>query len=293
MKRLIKTSYQQLLERYKISKLAIASLSKGLINRNLFHNVEKYCMFIGYPRSGHSLVGALIDAHPNIILSHELDALQYVEAGFSKLQLYSLLLNNSQYFINKEKSLIPETEIPKGRFKYKVPNQWNGKFANLKIIGDKRGGGTTKRLRDNFQLFKDLENKIKIPLKIIHVVRNPFDNISSIYKKCLSKSLEWSIDYYFDLCYANESIIKRIDSNKIFLLKLESLIENPQMQLKEITQSFLELETNDDYLEDCSSIIFSSPNKSRSKCPWNEDLIELTQRKIDQVSFLQGYNYDN
>ncbi len=26
-------------------------------------------MFIGYPRSGHSLVGSLLDAHPNIIVA--------------------------------------------------------------------------------------------------------------------------------------------------------------------------------------------------------------------------------
>ncbi len=293
MKSLIKTSYQQLLERYQISKLAIASLSKGLINRNLFNNVEKYCMFIGSHRSGHSLVGALLDAHPNIILSHELDALKYVEAGFSKLQHYSLLLNNSQYFINKEKSLIPETKIFKGRFKYIVPNQWNGKFTNLKIIGDKRGEKTSQRLRDNLQVFQDLENQVKVPIKFIHVVRNPFDNISTISKKRPSQSFESCIDYYFDVCYANEYITEKIDSNNIFLLKLESLIENPKTQLKEITQSFLGLETNDDYLEDCSSMIFNSPNKTRHKFPWNEQLIELTQRKIDKVSFLQGYNYDN
>ncbi|NEO53876.1 MAG: sulfotransferase [Okeania sp. SIO3B5] len=293
MKRLIKTSYQQLLERYKISKLAIASLSEGLINRNLFHNVEKYCMFIGYPRSGHSLLGGLIDAHPNIILGNELDALKYIEAGFRGLQIYYLLLKSSQYFINQEKNLIPEAEIPKGRFKYIVPNQYNGKFTNLKIIGDKRGGGSTKRLKDNFEILSALESQIKVPIKIIHVVRNPFDNISSIYKKCISKSLEWSIDYYFNFCYANESIIKKIDSDQIFLLKLESLIAEPKKNLKEITQSFLGVEVDDNYLKDCSSIVFDSPNKSRNKSPWNEQLIELTQRKINKVSFLQGYNYDN
>ncbi|MDQ4062826.1 MAG: sulfotransferase, partial [Actinomycetota bacterium] len=75
-----------------------ASYYKGRKNRELFESVGTYCMFIGYPRSGHSLVGSLLDAHPQTIIAHELDALKLVEAGFDKLQLYQLLLDNSRRF---------------------------------------------------------------------------------------------------------------------------------------------------------------------------------------------------
>lgn len=293
MRSFIKKRTKKLWERYQLSKLAITSLSKAFINRNLFQDIEKYCMFIGYPRSVHSLVGALIDAHPNIIIGHEVDALKYLEAGFNYLQIYYLLLNNSQFFITREKSIIPVEKLFKGRFKYIIPNQWNGKFTKLKIIGDKYGSASTKRLRNNIKLLKALDNQVKVPVKIIHLVRNPFDNISTIYIKSPSKTLEQSIDYYFSLCYANESIIKQINSNKILLLKAEDIIAEPKIKLKEVIEEFLGLEAYDDYLEDCSSIIFDSPRKTRNKVPWNEQLIEVTQRKIDQVSFLQGYNYYN
>ena len=53
-------------------------------------------MFIGYPRSGHSLIGVLLDAHPNTIISHELGALKYLHTGFSKGQIYHLLLEKSR-----------------------------------------------------------------------------------------------------------------------------------------------------------------------------------------------------
>jgi hypothetical protein len=39
-------------------------------------------MFIGYLRSGHSLIASLLDAHPNAIATHELDALKFVGARF-------------------------------------------------------------------------------------------------------------------------------------------------------------------------------------------------------------------
>ena len=34
-------------------------------------------MFIGYPRSSHSLVGAILGAHPEIIIPHQYDVIKY------------------------------------------------------------------------------------------------------------------------------------------------------------------------------------------------------------------------
>ena len=38
-------------------------------------------LFAGFPRSGHSVVGALTDAHPQAEIAHELDAVGLIEAG--------------------------------------------------------------------------------------------------------------------------------------------------------------------------------------------------------------------
>ena len=62
---------------------------------DIFKSVERYCMFIGYTRSGHSLVGSLLDAHPNIIIGHELNALKLFERGVNYQKIYYLLLKNS------------------------------------------------------------------------------------------------------------------------------------------------------------------------------------------------------
>src|SRR5688572_9593174 len=61
-------------------------------------DVRGYCMFVGYPRSGHSLVGSLLNAHPNVVIAHELDALKYVERGVSRGGLFSLILRRDRRF---------------------------------------------------------------------------------------------------------------------------------------------------------------------------------------------------
>jgi phage terminase large subunit-like protein len=53
-------------------------------DRNRFHDVGVFCIFIGYPRSGHSLVGSLLNAHPEVIISHELDVLRCAAIVYDK-----------------------------------------------------------------------------------------------------------------------------------------------------------------------------------------------------------------
>lgn len=63
-----------------------------------FANVECYCMFVGYPRSGSSLVGSLLDSHSNIVIAHELDAMKFIKEGFGKNQIFYLILRQSKVF---------------------------------------------------------------------------------------------------------------------------------------------------------------------------------------------------
>jgi hypothetical protein len=79
----------------------------------VFEDLRIYCTFIGYPRSDHSIMGSLLNAHPNAIIAHELDALRFLKAGFSERQLYFLLLGNSRLFARHGRRW--------GQYSYSVP----------------------------------------------------------------------------------------------------------------------------------------------------------------------------
>jgi hypothetical protein len=87
-------------------------------NEELFDSVESYAMFIGYPRSGHSLIGALLDAHPNAAIAHELDVLKYVKEGYSREQIDPLLLENSRRYTESGREW--------NGYRYEVAGQWQG-----------------------------------------------------------------------------------------------------------------------------------------------------------------------
>src|SRR5213594_4458109 len=123
----------------RTKRLTEAGISNS---EEIFGDLQTYCMFIGYPMSGHSLIGALLDAHPNIVIAHELDVLRHIEEGFNKRQIYDLLLENSQISAEAGRVSGRKSNV----YSYAVPNQWQGRFEKLRVIGDKKGGGSTQRL---------------------------------------------------------------------------------------------------------------------------------------------------
>lgn len=80
-----------------------------------------------------------------------------------------------------------------------MPHQWQGRYRSLCVIGDKQGGGTALRLRARPYLLDRLRRTVEVPVKLVHIVRNPYDNISTIARKH-HMPLTDSIDFYFSLC---------------------------------------------------------------------------------------------
>lgn len=260
----------------------LTSYYRGYRNRKLLDNVETYCMFIGYPRSGHSLMGSLLGAHPDIVIAHELGALKYVFAGFSRRQIYQLILENSAVFAESG-------SVSGKRYSYNVPGQWQGKFRKLQIIGDKHGEGVTRRLMARPWLLGRLQKIMNGNIKTFHVVRNPYDNISTISKR-LNMSLRESIEFYFSLCKAVADVRKQLDHRELFEIRHESFIDDPKESLAQMS-AFLGADAPDNYLDDCAGIVFKSPSKTRHTAPWDRELTDIVKKKISLFPFLEGYSY--
>jgi hypothetical protein len=260
-----------------------SSVIGGIRNRRIFDSVETYCMFIGYPRSGHSLIGALIEAHPEAIVCHELGAMMYIHAGFSRSQLFYLLLERSRKF--KRENLL------RGGFQFELPNQWQGRFRNLKVIGDKNGHGAALRLKARPWLLYRLKKKVNCNVKIIHVIRNPFDTISTLLReKDGGTTLEDCADYYFSFAEAIKKIRDNLEENSLLELKHEDFIKEPALWLGRICR-FLSISEEISYIEDCSGIIYDHPHKSRLGTKWSHKMINSVSERIRTFPFLKHYNY--
>ena len=106
------------------------------------------------------------------VISHELDAPQLVLAGCTRDVLYSRILARAAWF-----NLRGNTS----NYAYQVPNGWQGRFETLRVIGDKRGDSAALWLGLHPDLLARLNSTTGVPLRLVHVVRNPFDNIAGLH----------------------------------------------------------------------------------------------------------------
>lgn len=268
-----------------ISWLYTKSLFESFYTDSVFESIDEYCMFIGYSKSGKTFLSSLLDAHPHILFANELPVLRCINIGFSRRQIFHLILENSRTFTEAGRS-------SRG-YSYQVPNQWQGKFKDyLKVIGDNKGEDTTLRLRGRLWMLKRLHTTMRMNIKFIHVMRNPFDNISYMTLDKNGKlNLKDCICYYFDLCKTMLTLKAVIDRDNLFEIRYESFVNKPRYYLEDICH-FLGLNAPDDYLNDCAEFVFKKPVKSRYDVTWSQDLIDIVHEEIEKIPFLNGYRYN-
>lgn len=246
-------------------------------------DIEKHCLFVGYPRSGHTLVASLLDAHPNIIISSGVDPLQYLERGFGHRQLFYMYFCQSRRFAR--------TERKSGGYSYVVPNQWHGRFSALKVVGDKSGDLITDRLLHHPTQLDSLLRFPEVEHKFLHVIRNPYDNIAT----CAARngvSLAAAADYYFALCETASAARRKIGEANWLDVWHEALIDDPRQWLLRLL-AFLGQAPSEAYLRDCASIVYNVPHKSRHTAPWTPALIARVASQAKRFPYLARYAFDD
>lgn len=103
----------------------------------LYNDVQTFVMFIGYPRSSHSLVGAILDAHPEIIIPHEYHIIEhwnsFQEEAIKKSSLLKYLLFFNLHSLSTWQATFGNRAekpvfIDDGIYSYNVPGSWQGTF---------------------------------------------------------------------------------------------------------------------------------------------------------------------
>jgi len=160
------------------------------------------------------------------------------------------------------------------------------------VIGDSKAGPTTGRLGQEPVLLHKLQEQMTgVETKLIHVIRNPFDPISLMMIRG-ERTFTNAIDHYFAYCETLTDLHNKLDSSHLMAIRYENFIKHPKTQLAELCD-FLGVAADANYLDDCTRILYDSPEQSRQMVDWNAAWIKIVEKKIDEVEFLAGYRYDN
>ena len=272
----------------------------SLLGEHEVSTVEKFVIFVGYSRSGHSIVASLLDAHPNIIIAHEYNLFRkwkgnrYQNRSF----LYNELYRNS--YNNAARGWRSRAKDQKG-YTLEVKDSWQGSFQELLVIGEK-SGAVTAQTYDNdpltfVQALNELRHTVQVPIRVIHIVRNPYDMISTrlLYadsavsrKSKLSASVDVKHSNRHSLSMQVNRTIHIVQNVQELLLNcsltslevhLADLILNPEHVMNNLCM-FLGVECSREYLKRCSDKIYARQSQTRKLVDWPEELIDKVYQMI-------------
>lgn len=282
--------------RYQRAEAELDRLRSGWTRRAVSYGRQRiglgelrsFCLFVGYPRSGHSLVGSLLDAHPDVVIAHEIHVLGLIEEHKpTRTELFHTLINQSE--TDAARSL--------GRratgYSYAVPGQWQGQVRRLRVIGAKSGEKTTIRLgRDPKELSK-LRRLARAPVRLVHVTRNPYDSIARMAAITKGgrpeRTVAGSTDFLRRLARINHSLIEA--GKPVVTVRHESLVADPRAELTRLAE-FLGIEADESWLEACASVVFPTPKRARDAVEWTDEERAAVEEIIAKRPFFSGYTWD-
>lgn len=293
-----------------------SSLSHSSVNQKVslstraIRDVQKFVFFIGYPRSGHSIVGSLMDAHPNMLIAHEYNLFRQWDKNphkhLKREYLYNSLYRNS---VQSSVSLRSTAKSLKG-YTLGIDYRWQANFTRLAVIGDKSGAVTAQMFQSYHQRFmeilRQMKQTVEVPIRVIHVVRNPYDIISTrlLYADGERKSKlpateerrhcnDYGLSYHANRTFSLvRSVGRFIDEANLTVLEVHhaDLVRRPRKTVSMICR-FLNLPCPDDYLEACEKKVYSEPPRTRLLVNWPDKMVEEVYQLAKPYRFLWRYSF--
>ena len=260
---------------------ALSTATSGRRLRDHAAGLAGVVVFVGHPRSGHSLVGALLDAHPDMVVAHEADLLKYVAAGFRRDQLIALL-------VRRERARVAAGHVSGSGYSYAVPGQWQGRWRRLAVVGDKRGRMTTHRLRHRPGLLDELERTVGVPVKVVQVVRNPYDNVATMHTRA-GGEIGTQVARYTELSATVDAVAGGRDGAGFHRMYHEDLVADTPAGLADLCR-FLGVDAPADWLAACDGIVNPSPHRTRDGVDWTPEARAALDHLVATTPWLTRYD---
>jgi len=269
-----------------------------------------FVLFIGHTHSSHSIVASVLDSHPHMVVSHEsgiVPALINTPSTTTKSDVYNRIWTSSC-----ESAHGKRVSSGKG-YNLIVDKEWQGRYDTyVNVFGDDEAHVIPNQIyykREKVQaMFKRLPVLVGAPIKLFHVIRNPYDNIATtvlyrIFKhnhhqvsdaKSSNKSVivnpevvDASIRYYFRV-YEGVEYFKTIYKFDIMTIHIKEFIFDPKSMITKMCE-FLGVMCSEEYIDKCSERIFNKESRTRYKITWKIEQIANIYSSIQMFDSLKRY----
>jgi len=275
--------------------------------------LERYLMFVGYNRSGSSLIGVLLNSHPEMLVSDEVGVMdsRHFSPQTTQYEVLRMIFSGDMEMLEYENK-------PKTYAKDKigsVKDQWKNRYSRLRVIGDKTAYLSTEMLYNDPSLLDSFQKMIGFPISVLFIYRNPYDIIATLglrdflfnfptrwklrwsllsaYKPADSEKYELDSEYvskFFEHSDKVREVLAMFSDDQVFSVSHEDFVASPMKKLQEIC-TFLNVKCTKDYLDSCTSVVNTNAHKSRYKVRWTREQLDEVGVGIEKYPWLKGYTF--
>jgi Sulfotransferase domain len=239
-----------------------------------------FALVVGNARSGTTIVGSILDAHPRIICANETRASNAHWTNLSAQEIVDEIISNVEMnHVNQRQS---------SGYSYKIETAEKS-FENIDVIADKIWNPTLLLLHGDRSLLTNLAQIIGCRILLVHCVRNPFDVIATMHQRSgadLSDRCRW----YFVHCEAAQALSEREDVEMITVYH-EELLRNSQIEIERLYR-FLGQETGLDIFSNVRRVLFPEARRTGQMVKWPSPVVDEIRSQMARFAFLQRYELD-
>jgi Sulfotransferase family len=270
--------------RTELARFLAGAAVDGVRHRKDFKEVEKVFFLVGYPRSGSTLIGSLLNGHPEMVIAHESDLFRYVKPGVTRSQLFAILLQRDRQFAAVGRRF--------NGFDYDLPGTSQGVYRRLRVIGDKHAGRPARRIHENPELLDRFRKIVRVPLRVLQINRNPYDMIASRVSRPTAIPVDEGIEIYQKLGVAVDDVRARLDPTELYELRYEDFTADPERRLRDIC-AFIGVETPPGYVEAAAAAVDAGGRRGRDRISWSDSQRAAVETMIEARPVLAGYSFES
>jgi hypothetical protein len=246
--------------------------------------VTTVCLFIGHVKSGGSLVGAMLDAHPDIVMGDEVDLARLDRASISGDAMLAEFARSARREAMKGRV----TARRLGGYSLEITGWNQGRSDEPRVIGDSRPGPTTRYLADMPDALPSvLDSFSGRRVVFLHVIRRPEDSIAAMVLRSGRDVVDAATDHSRQ-CERLDRLRGRL-GDSVYPIRYESLLEDCPGTLSGILE-FLQMDPDPDYLAACSDLIDRGRVPESTRVSWNQAAIDIVENTVNRHEFLAEYH---
>lgn len=246
-----------------------------------FDDVSTFCLLIGHTKSGGSLLGAMLDAHPSVIFGEEVDIVELCSAGFTPDQIFRTLERSAR----REAMRGRVTARRLGGYSLAMPG-WQGLHDHPTVVGVSRAGPTTRLLGSSASALDDFLGTFEDQrIVALHIVRRPRDSVAAMVLRS-GRDLPDAIADYAAQCERLEHLRNRLPD--VCTIHYEELTGSTSRTLTLLLEH-LEVEVMDAHIESCTALIDRSRTPESELIDWDASATAALGAVAQRFDFLEPY----